>query len=207
VAINSSGDIFVGTLGGGVFRSTDNGETWTQTNNGLKPTEALAIAINSSGHIFVGNSTGGVFRSTDNGDNWTQINSGLTNTNIQSFAINSSGQIFAGTDGSGVFRSVRSTTSVKGITDEIPTSFSLEQNYPNPFNPNTTIQFSLPRPGYVTLEMYNSLGEEVMTLVANYLSAGKYKVDWDARGLASGVYYYRLKVGGFFETKRLILMK
>ncbi|MGI0009983.1 MAG: T9SS type A sorting domain-containing protein, partial [Nitrosopumilaceae archaeon] len=68
-----------------------------------------------------------------------------------------------------------------------PTSFSLEQNYPNPFNPGTTIQFSLPRSGYVTLKVYNTLGAEVATLVAENLSAGRHAVEWNANGLAGGV--------------------
>ena len=77
LAINSSGQIFAGTFGGGVFRSTNNGANWSQINTGLTTAYVNALAINSSVFIFAG-AGGGVFRSTDNGANWSQINTGLT---------------------------------------------------------------------------------------------------------------------------------
>jgi hypothetical protein len=88
-----------------------------------------------------------------------------------------------------------------------PSGFILAQNYPNPFNPTTTIEFSIPHTEQVTLKIYNVLGEEVATLVSEKLSAGKYKHVWDASGLASGVYLYRLEAGDFVETKKLILIR
>ena len=89
----------------------------------------------------------------------------------------------------------------------IPATITLFQNYPNPFNPTTTIEFALPQSGYVTLKIYNILGEEVSTLVSERLTAGKYKYDFDAIGLASGVYLYCLKAESFKQTKKLILLK
>jgi len=131
----------------------------------------------------------------------------LKNIYVYALAINSSGYIFAGTLGSGVFRTAQSTTSVGGIAGEIPTSFALEQNYPNPFNPSTIIEFSLPRSGYVVLKVYNVLGEEVATLVSEERSAGRHKVQWNASGFASGVYFYRLQVEGFTDAKKLVLIR
>jgi hypothetical protein len=90
---------------------------------------------------------------------------------------------------------------------QIPNTVLLYQNYPNPFNPATTIEFSLPQTRYVTLKIYNILGEEVATLVSDRLTAGKYKYDWNANGLASGVYLYFLEAGVFKRTKKLILLK
>ncbi|MBN2365370.1 MAG: right-handed parallel beta-helix repeat-containing protein [Calditrichaeota bacterium] len=89
----------------------------------------------------------------------------------------------------------------------IPSTIQLFQNYPNPFNPSTAIEFTLPKSGYVTLRIYNILGEEVTTLVSEKLAAGKYKYDWDAHGLASGVYLYCLESGSFKQTKKLVLLK
>ena len=103
LAINSNGEIFAGTVFGGVFRSSDNGGNWSAINTGLTDTRVRALAINSNGEIFAGTNGGGIFRSTDNGDNWSAINTGLTTTNVSALAINSSGAIFAG--GDGVFRS------------------------------------------------------------------------------------------------------
>ena len=91
--------------------------------------------------------------------------------------------------------------------EEIPTTFSLAQNFPNPFNPTTTIQFSLPQAGDVTLKIYNVLGEEVKTLVNEFKGIGNHSVQFNANNLASGMYLYRLQAGGFVETKKMILLK
>src|SRR5438105_14095406 len=104
LATNPSRHVFVGTQGGGIFRSSDNGETWTGVNNGLTDTNVRALAINNAGHIFGGTWSGGVFRSTDNGENWVAVNNGLEFLGIISLAINSNGDIFAGTPGGGRYR-------------------------------------------------------------------------------------------------------
>ena len=106
-------------------------------------------------------------------------------------------------------------TSLENLT--FPVQFSLEQNYPNPFNPSTTIEYNLPQGGFVTLKVYNILGKEVSTLVNEQIDAGKHKVDFDASGLNSGVYFYKLLVsdlqgkdgraGELVETKKMILLK
>ncbi len=109
IALNSSGNIFVGTAAQGVYRSTDNGLNFIQINEGLNDSSLspVSFSINDTGHIFVGTvSGGGVFRSTDNGDNWVQINQGITNYKILSLRTNSSGTVFAGTEGGGIFRSI-----------------------------------------------------------------------------------------------------
>lgn len=85
--------------------------------------------------------------------------------------------------------------------------YRLEQNYPNPFNPGATIQFSLPRSGYVTLKIYNALGEAMTTLVSKNLPAGKHHVLWEAKGMASGIYFYRLQAADFVETRKLVLLR
>ncbi len=96
---------------------------------------------------------------------------------------------------------------VQSYNDFSPDKYSLNQNYPNPFNPTTTIQFSLPKAGEVTLKIYNLLGEEVKTLVEEYREAGKHSVQFNASQLASGIYLYRLQAGSFVETKKMILLR
>jgi hypothetical protein len=91
---------------------------------------------------------------------------------------------------------------------EIPTEYTLSQNYPNPFNPTTKIQYSLPEISNVKLSVYNIMGQEVMQLVnENNQSAGKYIVDFNAQNLPSGVYFYRLQIGKFVDTKKMLLIK
>jgi hypothetical protein len=85
--------------------------------------------------------------------------------------------------------------------------FFLYPNYPNPFNPVTTFKFSLPASDYVTLKIYDILGREVTTVVNEMLNAGEHKYNFDASGLSSGVYFYRLSAGNFSAVKKLILMK
>ncbi len=85
--------------------------------------------------------------------------------------------------------------------------YALDQNYPNPFNPTTAIQFSLEKPGKTVLEIYNTLGQKVATLVNGELSAGAHRYQWNASGLASGVYFYRLQSNEFVATKKMLLVK
>lgn len=97
-----------------------------------------------------------------------------------------------------------------GIEENIvglPSEYTLYQNYPNPFNPGTTFEFSIPKSGMVTLEVYNVLGQKVATLVSEELFAGNHSYYWDAGWLASGVYIYRLQAGEFVESKKLLFLK
>jgi hypothetical protein len=96
-----------------------------------------------------------------------------------------------------------------GIEDEntTPVEYGLNQNYPNPFNPITNIEFSLPKSEFVTVKIFNVLGQEVATLISEKLVQGNHKYIWDASAFASGVYYYKIEVGGFVQSKKLILIK
>ena len=101
-----------------------------------------------------------------------------------------------------------------GIEDELissPNGFVLKQNYPNPFNPSTSIQYALNSSQFVTLKVYDALGNEVATLVNEEKGAGVYQVEFNPtvsiKNSASNVYFYRLRAGSFSETKKMILMK
>lgn len=100
-----------------------------------------------------------------------------------------------------------SATDVRKENSIIPNTFSLEQNYPNPFNPSTTIKFSIPKESYVSLKVYNVIGEEVAAMVSEQMSPGYYNFSFDASKLTSGMYLYRLNAGDFVSTKKMILIK
>ena len=101
----------------------------------------------------------------------------------------------------------------------IPTGFALAQNYPNPFNPNSEIRYHLPAPSvskgqagisefrHVRLAVYDLLGREIAVLVNERKAPGSYAVTFDAASLASGVYLYRLVVGGYVETRKMTLLR
>jgi hypothetical protein len=93
------------------------------------------------------------------------------------------------------------------LKPQIPNRFALEQNYPNPFNPSTTIQYSIKHREFVSLKVYNILGQEVATLVNEIQDAGFRSVVFDASSLSNGVYWYRLTTGSFSATRKLLLMK
>ena len=100
---------------------------------------------------------------------------------------------------------------INQLSTVVPDKFSLSQNYPNPFNPSTKIQFDVKNitngSSNVKLVVYNMTGKEVSTLVNEKLSSGSYEVDFNGSNLSSGVYYYRLSVDGFTETKKMSLIK
>ena len=88
-----------------------------------------------------------------------------------------------------------------------PESYNLAQNFPNPFNPSTSIRFSIPEAGLVTVRVFNLLGEDVATLVNDYKNAGNYDVQFDASRLTTGVYFYSISVNNFASTKKMVLTK
>ena len=98
-------------------------------------------------------------------------------------------------------------TGVGENRNALPTVFNLEQNYPNPFNPSTVISYQLPVNSNVSLKIYDLLGREIATLVNEEQSAGWKEVKWNATGVASGIYFYKLTAGSFVETKKMLMLK
>jgi len=103
-------------------------------------------------------------------------------------------------------RIVEGTTSV-GSLDEVPQVFALKQNYPNPFNPTTTISFDIPRRTRVNLAVYNLLGQQIAALVDEEREAGRYRIEWNAGSVASGVYLYRLSTNSSVLTRKMLLLR
>jgi hypothetical protein len=94
-----------------------------------------------------------------------------------------------------------------GFSTAVPESYFLSQNYPNPFNPETSISFGIPQNGKVSLKVYNLLGEVVATLIEGQLTAGYYEFKWNASGMSSGIYFYRLNAPGYTMTRKMMLIR
>lgn len=111
------------------------------------------------------------------------------------------------TDQSDAVFTIDDPSSVEDDLFGTPKEYKLSQNFPNPFNPNTNITYQLPQSGFVTLKVYDMLGKEVAVLVNEQKNPGYYNVNFDASGLSSGIYFYRLETNGFIDGKKLILLK
>ncbi|MGD0339115.1 MAG: T9SS type A sorting domain-containing protein [Bacteroidota bacterium] len=135
------------------------------------------------------------------------VTSATKNCNQESDITASDGSFTTTLDGSSVTTFVAEGISTGINVPAIPQTTKLSQNYPNPFNPTTRIAYTIPRTGYVSLKVYNLLGAEVATLFEGIRQPGQYEATFDAAGLASGVYFYRLSAGQFVETKKLVLLK
>lgn len=97
---------------------------------------------------------------------------------------------------------------VRDITEsQVPSAYQLHQNYPNPFNPETKIEYSIPEESFVNLKVYNVIGQEVATLVNQYQKAGKYRTDFNAEGLQSGIYVAKLTASEFSTSIKMTLLK
>jgi hypothetical protein len=139
-------------------------------------------------------------------------NEGLTKTNVRSLGVvpygAGNGSLYAGTDREGTFsRPLSEMVSSVDMPGQQSTNFGLYQNYPNPFNPSTTIRYALPSRSHMTLAVFNILGQQVAVLQNGEQDAGYHDVQFDARSLPSGVYFYRLNAGSFTETRRLLLVR
>ncbi len=151
-------------------------------------------------------------RSSDSDNVWNQYKYNLSTYNGQKIYI--AFRYFMNTTDDGlwcnidnVFVGNSSAIGIQQIGSEVPRTFELKQNYPNPFNPVTNIEFSIAKTRDVSLVIYNSIGQLVQTLVNQELKAGNYKYDFNASGLPSGSYYYRLTAGDFVRTNKMILIK
>jgi hypothetical protein len=105
------------------------------------------------------------------------------------------------------FNGTFSYSSEVNVDINAPIQFELAQNYPNPFNPSTTIKFSLPQNSFVTLKVYNALGQEVSTLVNGFTESGTHSINFDASNLNSGIYFYKLDAGKYSDVRKMTLIK
>ncbi|MBS1494511.1 MAG: T9SS type A sorting domain-containing protein [Bacteroidetes bacterium] len=193
-------------------------ESWISDNQFLKTTNGgvnwiekpFVSGYNQEGIGFINENTGWLgggpmtYKTTNGGDNWFADNIGARMNRFR-FINDTLGYAV----GQKILKFSRdSTTGINVISNEIPAKFYLEQNYPNPFNPGTKIRFEVASPtADMRLEVYNSLGQLVETLVDKILRTGTYEVEFSAANHPSGIYYYRLITNNYAEVKKMILVK
>jgi hypothetical protein len=201
---NQAGELLVGTAKD-MYVSPDSGKNWSVVDAGLAARHVFAIAIKDS-NIIAGTDSG-VYLRKSTGGGWIRESSDSSFYWVYSLLIFKN-KILAGTM-FGIYSRPLSEmiASVERLSAVEPSHITLSQNYPNPFNPSTTIEFALPKPGFVTLVVFNVLGEAVGTLVNENLMPGNYRTTWDAKGLPGGMYFYRLEAGGMVEARKLSLLK
>ncbi len=220
---------------------SDGDSVWVKRYNGEASDidEGVDIEVDASGNIYAAGSSTGIttaldyttIKYDDSGtENWSikYTNSGAAGSEEQltGIFVDASSNVYV-TGMSALdyatIKYVQSPTSIDDENSQSPDEFFLDQNYPNPFNPSTKIRFviairQLPekQSQMVLLKVYDVLGNEVATLVDEYLPAGSYEVEFGrhsdesangGQNLSSGIYFYRLQVGSFVETKKMLMLK
>ena len=237
LAGSQSGDLYLGIgtewyftdegeyapIEGAIYRSQDGGENW-EWFYGLPPAVKLfdsrnvrSIVVTPEEDVFVsvsltengGESESKAFFYSAISESWSEMI--VPSPKAAEFALDNRGYLYAGTFGEGIYRSKEAVSLTLKATStedaEVPDAFVLEQNYPNPFNPTTTIQFSLPAQSDVTLTVFDMLGRKIQVVHQGPLRAGGHEMEFDATGLPSGIYLYRLNTPEKSLTNTMLLLK
>lgn len=206
-------------------------EQWVSRYTGIQDNSgdgANSLAIDNLGNVYV-TGTSGSFSGTKADYATVKYNSlgvqqwaeryngppGNGTDQAKSIVLDNLGNVYvtgssAGSGTSVDFATIKYSQTPTGIDQTVynlPENYSLLQNYPNPFNPSTTINFSIPEEAFVSLKVFNSLGEEIAELINETKPAGNYSVSFDSSKLTSGVYFYKIAAGNFIETKKMIYLR
>ena len=235
VAVDASGNVYVTGESRGsanfdylTIKYNSAGDTvWTRRYNGSTNSDDMAtgILIDHIGYIYVTGRTYSTSTGSDYGTvkynpagvvEWVAKNgsAGSNSDEPCAMTLDKNENVVVTGSGSGydlyyflTIKYIQGSNAVEPTDETIPKDFVLYQNYPNPFNPSTTIKYQLPVQGHVTINVFDVLGREIATLVNGVEEPGYKTVNFNANGLASGVYYYRLQAGNYIETKKLLLLK
>jgi photosystem II stability/assembly factor-like uncharacterized protein len=194
-------------LNGTILLTTDGQGTWIKQTSGTN-NDLYGISFPNADTGFAVGSNGTILRSTDGGTHWTAQASGTSSTLRRVCFTNGRTGTAVGDNGTILRTTTGGLVSVKDDNiSNVPYQFRLYQNYPNPFNPMTTIRFSIPTGGTVSLAVYNVIGELVTLLVYNHREKGTYTEVWNATALSSGIYICRLAFNGNVATQKMLLLK
>ena len=201
-AFGAGGDF---EYGGSLMTSKNNGLHWVDTtvgtfgagqNAAVRVLNEIWVPLGFSGRWMMTRDTGKTFQEFAAPDSSGMYDAIFVNERV-GWAVGSFGTI------------CKYNSALIGVGDpgNIAVSYRLGQNYPNPFNPSTIISYSVYRSSVVTITLYDAVGREIKTLLRDFKIPGNYKFTFDAEGLASGVYFYKLQAGSFIETKKMVFIK
>ncbi len=210
LAVNSNDHIYAATYGGGVLYSAD-GTSWSDASAGLGNSYIYNVRVDGNDDVYVATWMSGVYKLNVNPvgnapvGGWSNL--GLNGYQVSSIFVNSDdNKLYAATEDGTLFVG-DAITGVEENEVDGPVNYALNQNYPNPFNPSTVISFSVQNDGFYSLKVFNVLGQEVATLIDRNLATGEYNVDFNASGLASGLYIYKLEGNDVNLVRKMMLMK
>ncbi len=221
--INTAYALMNGFSGSKVFKTTNRGVNWTNITGNLPdiPVSDLVPHPSDNNKLYL-SSEFGCYKTTNGGTNWYRWNNGMPGYPplqssdpiicdlkvIDSIAQNGKYYIAACTYGRGIWmREISGDDPIGIISNSTPVAYSLSQNYPNPFNPSTKIDFSIAKSMSVRIIIYDVLGRAVRTLLDEKRQAGSYSVEFDAKNLSSGVYFYKLTSGDYADVKKMVIIK
>ncbi len=199
----------VDSTGSHIYRTTNFGASWNSIRGNLPDAPINDILIDPlvMSTLYIATDVG-VMLTTDMGTEWRVLGSEFpSSVPCHDLTLhNPSRTLMVWTHGRSAFRTSLIPTTVDEIGQQ-PDLFTLHQNYPNPFNPSTTISFQIDRPNCVRLTIFDMTGREVLRLVDERLEAGRHTREFTASVISSGVYFYRLSVGGRGESRKMLLLR
>lgn len=201
----------VDSTGSHIFRTTNYGVSWTSIKGNLPdaPINDVLLDPLNSNTLYIATDIS-VMYTTNLGTQWNILGTGLpSNVTCHDLTIHAPTRtMVVWTHGRSSFKiNLPPVTGIQSSTEKRLNNYELFRNYPNPFNPVTNLEFVIPNPGFVSLKVFDILGKEVITLVNENLSPGKFKIKFEGSNFNSGIYFYKLEAGDFTDTKRMILLK
>jgi len=188
-----------------LYKTSDGGDNWSLVNDNLGfSIKEMIFTTDNIGFLLTNESLASIKYTSDGGNSFHSI---INYTSLETL-FHVDNKLWS-TDRNGRILEINidKITNIKVDSKMLPTNISLEQNYPNPFNPTTTIYYTVPRNSFIKLEVFDILGNSIEVLADKYQQKGIYKVLFRASKLSSGIYFYRLQIGSYVETKKMLLMK
>jgi len=210
VQMTSAQEIIAVGDSGAVFYSSNSGTNWVNRSySTMNNLNAVYFVNPDTG--YAGGDKGLVLFTTNRGVNWS-VQYEFVSKDVRSMTPYGANHILATGSAGLIMKSAigggqHSVSKGSRVNKLVPQTYSLLQNYPNPFNPSTSIRYSIPKDGNVSLRVYNALGQLVSTLASGYHRAGDYNVSFDGMNYSSGIYFYRLESGNFSQVKKMVLIK